>query len=143
MLEADTAVADNRKYVILVSDGITYIWDEEGVNKGVNFANADAPDRPMLASPDGWDVKYGNGYVAGRLEFAFYTVEDQLNATIAERSSVYDRSNPTEKQAFCQIQRKGRIYSTVDIALYKSQEVYQELAERYHAYAVCSGVEMK
>ena len=36
MLEADTAVADNRKYVILVSDGITNIWDEEGVNKGDN-----------------------------------------------------------------------------------------------------------
>lgn len=141
MLEADTAVADNRKYVILVSDGITYIWDEEGVNKGVNFANADAPDRPMLASPDGWDVKYGNGYVPEDWNSHFSTVEDQLNATIAERSSVYDCSNPTENKPFVKYSEKDGYSSTVDIALYKSQEVYQELAEKYHAYAVCSGVE--
>ncbi len=29
----------------------------------MNFANADAPNTSMLASPDGWDVKYGNKYV--------------------------------------------------------------------------------
>ena len=37
--------------------------------------------------------------------------------------------------------KKDGYSSTVDIALYKSQEVYQELTEKYHAYAVCSGVE--
>lgn len=57
MLDADDSVTSDRKYLILVSDAITYIWDdettEEQENYGVNFANADTKDKPMLASPDG------------------------------------------------------------------------------------------
>ena len=61
MLDADTAVAAERKYLILVSDGITYMYDAEptvtawGLNRP--FAAGDwhgSGTWDIFASPDNW-----------------------------------------------------------------------------------------
>ena len=89
MLDTDTDVDNSRKYLILVSDGLTYIWDDETTetqeNYGVNFANADAPNTSMLASPDGWDVKYGNKYVP-----------DNWESHLAQVASLLDKNSQRE-----------------------------------------------
>ena len=97
MLDDDTSVMDGRKYVILVSDGITYIWDDETTdaqeNLGVNFANADAPNNAMLAGPDGWDVKYGESYIPENWESHFNGIDSMMSTTIQNKASNYERGD--------------------------------------------------
>ena len=146
MLDADTAVSAERKYLILVSDGITYIWDDETTaaqeNYGVNFANGDTPNTPMLAGPDGWDVKYGNGFVPGDWKAQLDTIGQLLNKTIQEKASAYVRGSDLSDKPFVSYGEKDRYVSTVDIALYKSYLAYQRIASKYaHTYVVMAGVE--
>ena len=146
MLDADTSVSADRKYLILVSDGITYIWDDETTaeqeNYGVNFANADAPSTPMLASPDGWDVLHGNGYVPSDWASALAGTESLLDKTIAEKATPYVRGEDISQKSFVAYGEKDLYTSTVDIALYASHQAYQRIASKYpHTYAVTAGVE--
>ena len=146
MLDDDTSVMDGRKYVILVSDGITYIWDDETTdaqeNLGVNFANADAPNNAMLAGPDGWDVKYGESYIPENWESHFNGIDSMMSTTIQNKASNYERGdNATIGKLFVAYGEKEQYTSTVDIALYKSYNAYKALQEKYNTYAVCSGVE--
>ena len=137
MLAGDTTVDDSRKYMILISDGITYTWsDENGTQMGVNFANADRPNIPMLASPDGWDVKYGNGYVPSNWEQHLANVGSLMNNTIEEKASPYVRDVDISKDPFIANSERYQYVSSVDIALYKCNELYQELASKYHCYTV-------
>ena len=137
MLAGDTTVDDSRKYMILIGDGITYTWsDENGTQMGVNFANADAPNKPMLASPDSWDVKHGNGYVPSNWEQHLANVGSLMNKTIAEKSSHYVRGADISNAPFIANSEKEQYVSSVDIALYKCNELYQELASKYHCYTV-------
>ncbi len=67
----------------------------------MNFANADAPNTSMLASPDGWDVKYGNKYVPDNWESHLAQVASLLESkTVSEKASLYDRNNQTEDKPF-------------------------------------------
>ena len=146
MLDNDTDVMDGRKYVILVSDGITYIWDDETTdaqeNLGVNFANADAPNNAMLAGPDGWDVKYGKSYIPENWENHFNAIGNMVSKTIQDKASNYERDdNATTAKPFVAYGEKEQYASTVDIALYKSYKAYEALQGKYKTYSVCSGVE--
>lgn len=146
MLDDDTSVMNGRKYVILVSDGITYIWDDEMTdaqeNLGVNFANADSPNNAMLAGPDGWDVKYGKSYIPENWESHFNGINSMMSTTIQNKASNYERGdNATIGKSFVAYGEKEQYTSTVDIALYKSYNAYKALQEKYNTYAVCSGVE--
>ena len=145
MLDTDTDVDNSRKYLILVSDGLTYIWDDETTetqeNYGVNFANADAPNTSMLASPDGWDVKYGNKYVPDNWESHLAQVASLLDKTVSEKASLYDRNNQTEDKPFIAYNERNQYASTVDIALYKSYQAYNEISAKYRSYVVMAGVE--
>ena len=145
MLDADTEVDAGRKYLIVVSDGITYIWDDEATaeqeNYGINFANGDAPTTPMLAGPDGWDVKYGNKYVPSSWSTWLAGVQPLVEQTINDKASLYDRNNPTADKSFVAYSEKDSYLSTVDVALYKSYQQYQEIASKYRAYVVMTGVE--
>lgn len=147
MLDADTEVDDSRKYLILVSDGIAYIWDKDDDssttkdNMGINFSNADTPDKPFLASPDGWDVKYGNSFVPDNWDTHMSEVTQLMDKTIAEKSSAYVRRMDISQNPFVKPDEQESYVSTVDIALYKSMEVYNRIASKYNAFSVMTGVE--
>ena len=145
MLDQDESVDNNRKYLILVSDGITYIWDDETTeaqeNYGVNFANADAPNVPMLASPDSWNVKYGNQYVPNNWLVHLNMVSESLSNTIQNKSSIYKRNADITGEKFVSYSEKGSYVSSVDIALYKSYQIYQDISSEYRTYAVMAGEE--
>lgn len=145
MLDDDTTVDNSRKYLILVSDGISYVWDnettEEKENFGVNFSNADRPDIPILASPDGWDVKYGNKYVPENWIEHFKQVGKRITNTINEKSSIYERQIDISRNPFVMPNEQYRYVSTVDISLFKSNQIYQKIASKYKTYAVTAGNE--
>lgn len=137
MLESDTEVENSRKYMILIGDGITYTWTgDDGTQMGVNFANADAPDTPMLASPDAWDVKYGSGNFPENWEAHLSSVAEMMDATISEKASAYVRDVNISGSPFIPYSEKEQYASSVDIALYKCAELYRELQSSYHCYTV-------
>lgn len=143
MLDDDKSVENNRKYLILVSDGITYIWDNETTseqeNYGINFANGDTPDKPMLASPDGWDVKYHRGYCPTNWSDLLKQIEGLLVKTVNEKASKYVRGVDISSEKFVNYSEKDNYASTVEIALYKSYVAYKSIAAKYNTYAVTAG----
>lgn len=146
MLDADTEVSADRKYLILVSDGITYIWDNETTaaqeNYGVNFSNSDTPDKPMLAGPDSWDVKHGRTYVPESWSSWLTDTAALVDKTIAEKSSIYVRNTDISGNPFVSATDMDSYASSVDIALYKSYKVFQSIKATYsHTYVVMAGVE--
>ena len=144
MLKADIGVDDGRKYVILVSDGITYIWDDENTenqeNYGVNSVNQDSTE-PMLANPQSWDIKYYAKYIPTDWATHFSKIQPLLDKTIQEKASIYIRDVDISSNPYITYEEKDVYASTVDIALYKSYEAYQALASKYHTYSVCAGNE--
>ena len=144
MLKEDIGVDDGRKYVILVSDGITYIWDDENTenqeNYGVNSVNQDSTE-PMLANPQSWDIKYYAKYIPTDWATHFSEIQPLLDKTITEKASIYIRDVDISSNPYIAYEEKGDYASTVDIALYKSYNAYQALASKYHTYSVCAGNE--
>lgn len=143
MLDADTEVEADRKYLILVSDGITYIWDdektEEQENFGVNFSNEDMPNHPMLAGPDGWDVKYGRKYKPA--DWSTHFDPKQIQRTLENKDSEYVRGEDISQNPFVKPNEQHAYATTVDIALYKSLLDYNSIASKYHIHAVLAGVD--
>ena len=128
---------DSRKYMILIGDGITYTWSgENGEQLGVNFANADAPTSPMLASPDAFDVKHGNGYLPNDWSKHLNEVSSVMEKTISEKSSSYSRGVDISTRPFIRNDEKYNYTSSVDIALYKCDQLYRNLSSKYHCYTV-------
>ena len=128
---------DSRKYMILIGDGITYTWSgENGEQLGVNFANADAPTSPMLASPDAFDVKHGNGYLPNDWSEHLNEVSSVMEKTISEKSYPYSRGVDISNLPFVSNYEKDNYTSSVDIALYKCDQLYRNLSSKYHCYTV-------
>ena len=128
---------DSRKYMILIGDGITYTWSgENGEQLGVNFANADAPTSPMLASPDAFDVKHGNGYMPNDWSEHLNEVSSVMEKTISEKSYPYSRGVDISNLPFVSNYEKDNYTSSVDIALYKCDQLYRNLSSKYHCYTV-------
>lgn len=144
MLDEDNTVDNSRKYLILISDGITYIWDDKATdgqeNLGINYANVDAPNQAMLAGPDGWDVKHGTKYVPNDWSQELAIIAKVMDKTITDKASYYSRDN-WDHNTFVAYGEKDGYASTVDVALYKAYELYQNIASKYHSYAVMAGVE--
>ncbi len=145
MLDEDSTVDAGRKYLILVSDGITYIWDDpatpERENIGVNFSGGDTPNHPFLAGPDGWDVRYGQKYVPTDWNEHLTEVGISLTDTITQKASAYVRGRDISGKPFVKPDEQWRYMSTVDIALFMSNQVYQRVAGKYHTFACMAGVE--
>lgn len=128
---------NSRKYMILIGDGITYTWSgENGEQLGVNFANADAPTSPMPASPDAFDVKHGNGYLPNDWSKHLNEVSSVMEKTISEKSSSYSRGVDISTLPFITNYEKDNYTSSVDIALYKCDQLYRNLSSKYHCYTV-------
>lgn len=102
----------------------------------------DTPNTPMLASPDGWDVKYGSTFVPDSWDQHLMNVGWMMGTTIRYKSSPYVRGADISGLPFVANGEKEYYISTVDIALYKSYLAYQRIASKYpHTYAVMTGVE--
>ena len=133
---SNSTTNDDRKYLVLISDGITYTWEQNGQQYGANYF-ADGNER--LASNSAWEAWYGdlnwvpeNGwdsYLDGRAEM--------IQNTLKDRTSLYDRTTaPTN----CIAEDERDTYANcVDVALYKCREVYRNLQENYNCYAFLSG----
>ena len=61
-LKSDYSNYSENTYLVTISDGITYIWDEDGTTKTVPVAEKQAGVDPKVSKTvDTWDIMYGPG----------------------------------------------------------------------------------
>ena len=127
MLDEDTDVDANRKYLIVVSDGITYIYGETPTS--VALQNADKTN--IFAGPDNWQTKYGTNEAPNTWEQWLAEIGGQIQAD----GATYEVPYGTENQYIPYDERASHAMS-IDHALYESYLVYTEAkASGYRCYA--------
>lgn len=158
LLESDTETPDSRKYFVLVSDGDTYLFCKNG-DYTVPYSRAyspfekaggarsyggfydesyftpNKPDvgnvmRPKTADSDAWeeylaDVEARNAESNGdQYDFKWMYYDEAWS------------SNPEKaRETYIEQPRVWRSASNTDMAFYNAIKVYQEMAQRYHAFA--------
>lgn len=89
MLDQDTGVADERKTLVVVSDGITYMFNENPTAVAWGFM-ADSPKH--FAGPDNWNSKYGNNQAPADWNAWLTGIE----ARLSEQKDTHDYPYGTE-----------------------------------------------
>ena len=134
MLDADTSVDANRKYLIFVSDGITYMYNEEPT--AIGLQNGDKTN--IFAGPDNWATKYGSS--AAPDDWATWLKEIE---SLLEKDSGYDYPYGTEfngaDHKYIAYDDRANHAMSVDKALYLTYQTYQEIAAKYHCYSMVGG----
>ena len=133
MLESDTSVSDDRKYLIFVSDGITYMYNEEPT--AIGLENADKTN--IFAGPDNWATKYGSN--AAPASWEAYLGEVQ--ALIARDGEWFDYPYGTTfskdgENHYVAYDDRTNYAMSIDKALYRTYEAYSQAASKYHCYAM-------
>lgn len=148
MLEADTDVEDSRKYVIVITDGLTRQFLAEDGTLMAIYNGLDADGGRVWGSPSGWCV--ANGFVDG-----VYGIPDgdwdtyyaAVKANVAKDGNTYAHdydeygSTPKGENIPDPHVPQGETSLThalcLDRAIYEADKVYSELeAANYHCYAV-------
>lgn len=148
MLEADKDVEDSRKYVIVITDGLTRQFLAEDGTLMAIYNGLDADGGRVWGSPSGWCV--ANGFVDGVYEIpgrdwdTYYAAVKENVAkdgnTYAHDYGVYG-STPENENIPDPYVPQGKTSLThalcLDRAIYEADKVYSELeAANYHCYAV-------
>lgn len=133
MLESDTSVSDDRKYLIFVSDGITYMYNEEPT--AIGLENADKTN--IFAGPDNWATKYGSNAAPGSWEAYL----GEVQALIARDGEWFDYPYGTTfskdgENHYVAYDDRTNYAMSIDKALYRTYEAYSQAASKYHCYAM-------
>lgn len=134
MLDNDTAVAASRKYVIFVSDGITYLFDETA--NAINSQQASTGEYAIMAGNDCWGIRH---YEEGGDKFVPSDWSAYLSDVGAHMDDVQKYIQPYGSMDSANHIPRGdtELPTTVDVALYKTAQVYSEMrAEGYRCYAM-------
>lgn len=132
MLDADTEVAANRKYMVFVSDGITYMYNEEPT--AIGLQNGDKTS--VFAGPDNWNTKYGNNNAPVDWDTWLNAIGMQVEAD----GETYDYPYGGNYEQYISYGDRTNHAMSIDKALYLTNQVYQEIQKAgYHCYAMTAG----
>ncbi|WP_462426182.1 S-layer homology domain-containing protein [Anaerotignum lactatifermentans] len=148
MLAADTDVEDSRKYVIVITDGLTRQFLTEDGTLMTIYNALDADGSRVWGSPSGWCT--ANGFEDGYFQIPggnWDTYYAAVNENVAKDGNTYahdyDEYGPTPKGEKIPVPYvpQGETSLThalcLDRAIYEADKVYSELeAANYHCYAV-------
>lgn len=133
MLESDTSVSDDRKYLIFVSDGITYMYNKEPT--AIGLENADKTN--IFAGPDNWATKYGSNAAPGSWEAYLGDVETQIQLDGDRYDAPYGTSfTHGGENAYISYDDRANHAMSIDKALYLTYKTYSNAASKYHCYAM-------
>ena len=136
MLDEDKEVAANRKYLIFVSDGITYMYNAEPTATAWSFK---ADSWKHWAGPDNWSSKYGSNTPPDSWSERMTEIGAQVEAQGTEYEYLYDG---TAEKWTPEDETYTNYANSIDKALYLTYQVYQEAQEAgYNCYAVANEVE--
>lgn len=137
MLDGDTEAEASRKYLVFVSDGITYMYGSEPT--AIGLQNEDRTK--IFAGPDNWSTKYRSNEAPN--DWGAWL--DNIGDLIANDSDMYDYPYGTD------FNQEGISYipyddcndhaMSIDKALYETYQTYQEIASKYNCYALSAGTE--
>ena len=147
MLEADTDVEDSRKYVIVITDGLTRQFLAEDGKLMAIYNGLDADGGRVWGSPSGWCVanKFEDGvYEIPGGDWDTYYAAVKANVAKDENTYAHDYdvygSTPEENIPVPHVPQGGTSLThalCLDRAIYEADKVYSELeAANYHCYAV-------
>jgi len=143
LLQSDTAVRDEDKYIILVSDGITYIWTDEDTKQSLGVSTTQVNDIIYYALPEQWKREHGdaayipeNGWDAYFEETAAAREKTESEGYVVEYTR--DASKLTVGIPYNALENKLGYASTVDFATYHTAQKYRELEGKYNIYPVLS-----
>ena len=137
MLDADSSVDAGRKYLIFVSDGISYIFDAEA--NSINSQQMTTGEYAIMAGPDCWGIRH---YQEGAQSYVPEDFGSYLGTVGLDLSMVQQYIQPyastSSNQALHIPRDNGTAYpSCVDVALYKTAITYQSaVGSGYNCYAV-------
>ena len=131
MLDGDSSVEANRKYLVFVSDGITYMYNEEPTVTAWSFF-ADAWN--TWAGPDNWNSKYGSNVAPENWDDWMTDIENK----VASQGTTYEYLyGGTATQATPQNNWQTAYANSIDKALYLTYQTYQDVEEAgYNCYAM-------
>ncbi|MDY2969926.1 MAG: S-layer homology domain-containing protein [Butyricicoccus pullicaecorum] len=150
LLAADTAVADNRKYVVVITDGLTRQF-LEGDTLMTVYNALEADGNRVWGSPSGWCI--ANGFVDGVYQIPggdwdtyFAAVKQNVARDGNQYAHGYDVYGSTPEgenipSPYVPAEGNSLTYALcLDRAIYEAEKVYRELeTEGYHCYAVFTG----
>ena len=150
LLAADTAVADNRKYVVVITDGLTRQF-LEGDTLMTVYNALEADGNRVWGSPSGWCI--ANGFVDGVYQIPgedwdtyFAAVKQNVardGNLYAHDYDVYGSTPEGENIPSPYVPAEGnslRYALCLDRAIYEAEKVYRELeADGYRCYTVFAG----
>ena len=136
MLDEDNEVAANRKYLIFVSDGITYMYNAEPTATAWSFK---ADFWKHWAGPDNWKSKYDNNNPPADWSAWMTKIGAQVEAQGTQYEYPYEE---TATEWTPEDDSSKNYANSIDKALYLTYQVYQEAQEAgYNCYAVANEVE--
>ena len=132
MLDGDTQVDAGRKYLIFVSDAITYMYGAEPT--ATAWAYPEGGTWQTTATPKNWEKKYGTD--AAPADWDVWM--DVIGERVGSQGMAYDYPYEGTVVEFTPQEDWDTAYAnSVDKALYLTAQVYQEAKDNgYHCYAV-------
>ena len=134
MLE-NSDTPDNRKYVVFVCDGLTYMFDKDA--KAINSQQSTTGEFGVMAGNDCWGIRHinegGDNYIPENWSAYLQDVQEHMSA-VEQYIQPYDDCKTNQDN--CIPRGNTELPTTVDVALYKTYTVFQELAENYNCYAM-------
>lgn len=134
VLASDSSVDKSRKYVIVISDGNTYTWLENGVQTGISFANSESA--VFYANPESISVfKNSMNWSPEEGDWSSYfeSKEAEIQSVSSEYGIKYSRDDYKSKY----ITTDDSDIETVQVALYNCLTAYMSLlADGYNCYAI-------
>lgn len=139
LLDNDTDVAADHKYLIFVSDGITYMYNAEPTAialQGGDQTETDGSD--AFAGTDNWPTKYGSNDAPGNWK----TWLEGISTLIQTDRDTYElpyaqTDSKLQKTTWLPYTERMNHATAVDKALYLTNEAYQSAKTAgYHCYAM-------
>lgn len=134
LLDSDTEVDPSRKYMIFVSDGLTYMFDEPA--QAINSQQATNGEYAVMAGNDCWSIRH---YEEGGNNFIPTNWESYLSDVGAHLTEVapYIQTYGSMSQDNHIPRGDTTLPTTVDVALYKTNDLYRQMQQAgYHCYAI-------
>lgn len=130
MLDEDTSVEDARKYLVFVSDGITYMYNESPT--AILLQNGDKTN--VFAGPDNWTTKYGTADAPDNWDEWLGKIGAQIKAD----GTTYDGPYGVDDRNYIPWDDREGHAMSIDKALYLTYQAYQDAASKYHCYAMAA-----
>lgn len=139
MLDADETVAANRKYLVFVSDGITYMYGEEPTITSEGYWENDGSPYYSV-DPYSWSFKYGTNNPPADWNAWIQQVGELIKNDTGEFDYPYDQKDSLTGGKNWGESDPSTYLMSVDKALYKTYEVYRAAQEAgYRCYTMNIG----